>query len=85
VECGSDLRTPKERAEIEMRLRETEQRQHEDMLARMRPKERWAWAGGDESRLHLVARISGYKAAWVRHRLQEFRAIAYAKGRQAYG
>ena len=57
VECGADLRTARERAEIEVALREAKQRELEDMLARMRPFERIAWAGADERRLHLVARV----------------------------
>jgi DNA repair protein RadD len=79
VECIADLRTAKERREIEVRLREVERRQHDDMLAQMLPRERLAWAGADERRLRRVACVSGYSPGWVFHRLREMREIAGAR------
>ena len=76
AECSLDLRTPKERAEVELRLAESRRREEEDSLARMMPCERIAWAGYDEHRLRLVARLSGYRPGWIWHRLQEARQRA---------
>jgi superfamily II DNA or RNA helicase len=72
--CGADLRTPKERVEIETRLREAKRRELEAALARMRPRERVAWAGADERRLHLVARMNGYRPGWIYFRRKELSA-----------
>ena len=72
-ECGADLRTVKERREIEVKLEEAKQREEEEMIVGMRPRERWSWAGADERRLRTVARVSGYKPGWVHYRLQELR------------
>ena len=71
IECGTDLRTPKERVEIEMRLRQAEQRELEEKLRRMNRRQRIDWAGADEQRLHLVARLNGYARGWVWHRTRE--------------
>jgi superfamily II DNA or RNA helicase len=68
--CGTDLRTPHERTEIEMRLREAQRREQEDAVTRMLPHERWAWAGADEGRLRIVARISHYSRGWVFYQRQ---------------
>jgi superfamily II DNA or RNA helicase len=69
--CGADLRTPRERAEIEMRLEETKRREAEDAIARMSKYERLAWAGADRDRLRLVARVARYKDGWVYFKLKE--------------
>jgi DNA repair protein RadD len=82
AECGSDLRTPKERQEIELRLRVAKQRELEDMVARMRPFERRLWAGADERRLRLVARVSGYRPGWIFYAKQEAER-RIAEGRRA--
>jgi superfamily II DNA or RNA helicase len=74
LECRADLRTRKERAEVEMRLAEARRREQEDMLVLMRPRERILWAGADEGRLRHVARLNGFKARWVYFRLRELRA-----------
>jgi len=50
-----------------MKLREA----LEDMLGRMWPRERIAWAGADERRLRLVARLNRFKPGWVYWRLKE--------------
>jgi superfamily II DNA or RNA helicase len=72
-ECDADLRSPKERAEIEMRLQETARREQEDMIACMPRREQWRWADANEDRLRIVARLNGYKSGWVFYRLQELR------------
>ena len=71
VECGADLRTPKERAEIAIRLRRAEEFEVEGRLRGMSYWARIRWAGADEERLRLVARVSGYKLGWVWHQLRE--------------
>jgi len=71
TECGGDLRTPKERVEIEMRLRRAEQHELEEKLRRMNRRQRIDWAGADPQRLHLVARLNGYGRGWVWHRTRE--------------
>ncbi len=79
VECGGDLKTPRERREVEVALQEAKRRELEDALARMSKFERLAWAGADEDRLRLVARVSGYRPGWIyfrRRELAELRLIA---------
>ena len=76
AECGADLRTPKERVEIEMRLAESRRREEEDTVFLMAPRERLAWAGSDELRLRLVARVSGYRPGWAFYKLREARERA---------
>jgi superfamily II DNA or RNA helicase len=71
--CGADLRTPRERALIEMQLEQARLREEEDAVALMSRRERWEWAGADERRLRIVAGLSGYSPGWVWHRLQELR------------
>jgi DNA repair protein RadD len=73
--CGADLKTPRQRREIELRLEQARRRETEDMLARMTKRERWTWAGADEQRLREVARVSGYRPGWVHFRIQELRAV----------
>jgi DNA repair protein RadD len=70
-ECGSDLRTPGERREVEMRLRETRRAEAREKLLQRSMKDRLRWAGKDERRLHFVAEISGYKPGWVYYKLRE--------------
>jgi DNA repair protein RadD len=70
AECGADIRNAKERAEVEIALREAQRVDQEQAIARMRPRDRWTWAGADAQRLRLVARVSGYKPGWVYMRLQ---------------
>jgi DNA repair protein RadD len=69
--CGADLSTAGERAEIEIKLREAQRLEQEDAVRRMWPRDRWQWAGADESQLRIVARVSGYKPGWVFRRMQE--------------
>jgi DNA repair protein RadD len=69
--CGADLRTPRERREIEMALRLAQQREDEDLVRSLMYRDRLAWAGSDERRLRLVERTCGYKSGWTRHRLRE--------------
>jgi hypothetical protein len=73
VACGADLRTLKERREVEIRLEQARRRAEEDTVALMRPRERLLWAGRDEQRLRMVARVSGYRQGWVHYRLLELR------------
>jgi DNA repair protein RadD len=70
AECGADIRTAKERAEVEIALREAQRTEQEKTIARMFPRDRWTWAGSNVERLRLVARVSGYKPGWVYMRLQ---------------
>jgi DNA repair protein RadD len=72
--CGADLSTPEERAEIALALREAKRVVEEEALRLMKPMDRWRWAGANEQRLRLVARVSGYKPGWVFRRLQELAA-----------
>ena len=74
MNCDRDLRTPKERREIEVALEQAKRRETEDAVSLMRPRERWSWAGAEESHLRLVARLSGYQPGWVFHRMRELRA-----------
>ena len=69
-ECGVDLRTPKERVEVEIALQEA-RRDLEDSLVRMPFREQKQWAGADEGRLGTVARVNGYRPGWVYFRLKE--------------
>ncbi len=52
-----------------MRLRQTEQRELEENLPRMNRRQRIDWAGADEQRLHLVARLNGYARGRVYYHL----------------
>jgi DNA repair protein RadD len=70
TECGADIRTREERAEIEIRLRESELNREANAVFRMRPRDRWNWAGSNVERLRLVASVSGYKPGWVYMRIQ---------------
>jgi DNA repair protein RadD len=70
AECGADIRTAKERAEVEIALCEAQRTEQEKTIARMFPRDRWTWAGSNVERLRLVARVSGYKPGWVYMRLQ---------------
>jgi DNA repair protein RadD len=71
AEDGADLKTPRERREIEMALQEAARRELEDQVAQMRFREQLDWAGADEQRLRLVARIRGYKSGWIYWRRKE--------------
>jgi DNA repair protein RadD len=80
--CGADLRTPKERHEIERTLRLAQQREGEDLVRSLMYRDRLAWAGGDKQRLQLVERVCGYKSGWAWHRLRE---LAEKRGERAHG
>ena len=80
AECAADLKTPRERREIEMALQEAARRKLEDQVAQMRFREQMDWAGADEKRLRLVARLRGYKSGWIYWRRKEL-AEAIAGGR----
>jgi hypothetical protein len=69
--CGADLRTRRERAEIEMRLRRAEELEVEDRLRGMSYWARIQWADRNEARLHLIARVCGYRRGWVWHQRRE--------------
>jgi DNA repair protein RadD len=73
--CGADLRTQKERRELEVALRLAQQRETEEMIRAMLYRERLIWAGADEHRLHLVERICGYRRGWSWHRLRELAGL----------
>lgn len=70
---GADLRTPRERVEIEMRLEQARRLEEEAALRRMTYREQLAWAGADERRLHFIRRLRGYKPGWVFFQLKEAR------------
>jgi superfamily II DNA or RNA helicase len=78
VECGGDLRTARERAEIAMKLQEERRREAAEKLRRFPRWKQIAWAGADERRLGLVAEINGWKAGWVYHQRQ--RALEQVRG-----
>ena len=73
--CGADLLTPRERAEIAMRLREREARERavsNHVTIRDWPySRRVAWAGRDVERLRMVATACGYQEGWIFHALRE--------------
>jgi superfamily II DNA or RNA helicase len=71
VECGADLITPKERAEIAMRLREAETAALRQEIRGMSYPARLRWADGDAQRLETVAHACGYRRGWIFHRLAE--------------
>jgi DNA repair protein RadD len=71
VECGADLRTPKERAEIQMRLRAEQDAELAEQIRRMSYRQRVECAGVNQLRLNFVAACCGYKPGWIYHRLQE--------------
>ena len=75
-ECGADLLTTRERAEITMRLRADESARLGDQIRAMSYAQRVRWAGDDEDRLRLVAMACGYKKGWVFHRLEELQGAA---------
>ena len=78
VECGGDLRTPRERAEIEMRLAADRRREAAEKLQRLPRWKQVAWAGADERRLQLVAEINGFAHGWVFHQRQ--RSLEQCRG-----
>ena len=57
-----------------MHLAEAKRRELEDSVSLMCRRERWDWAGADEDRLRIVARVSGYAPGWVHYRLLEARS-----------
>ena len=73
-ECGADLLTRKERAEIAVRLREADEAFVAERLRNMSYPERLRWAEGDEEKLRKVAAACSYKRGWIFHRLQELSA-----------
>jgi superfamily II DNA or RNA helicase len=76
IECGNDLTTPKERAEIAMRLREAESAALAREIRAMPYRARLRWADGDEERLRTVARACNYQRGWIYHCLAEHREKA---------
>jgi superfamily II DNA or RNA helicase len=74
VECGADLRTPRERAEVEIALRQARQREDEDLVRSLTYRDRLSWAGSDKWRLQLIERVCGYKSGWAWHRAREVAA-----------
>ena len=73
-ECAADLRTPRERREIELQLAEARRREEEDFVASLPRHAAIAWAGADPERLRLVARLQGFKPGWAFY--QRERALA---------
>ena len=80
--CGGDLRTVRERREIEIALEQAKRREEEDLVRSLSYRQRLEWAGGDERSLRLVERICGYKSGWAWHRLRE---LAEQRGVRANG
>ena len=74
ISCDADLRTPKERREVEIALRQAREREDADLVQSLCYRDRLLWAGNDEQRLRLVARLSGYQPGWVFHRMREIAA-----------
>jgi superfamily II DNA or RNA helicase len=72
--CGADLRTPKERREIEIALRQAREREDADLVRSLPYADRLLWAGGDQHRLGFVERICGYRSGWAWHRARELAA-----------
>jgi DNA repair protein RadD len=70
-ECGADLKTPKERREIEVALEQANRRADEDLVRSLSYRDRLSWAGSDERALRLIERVCGYKIGWAWHRLRE--------------
>jgi DNA repair protein RadD len=69
--CGADLRTPRERREIEIALRQAREREDADLVQSLGYRDRLLWAGDDERRLRLVERVCGYKSGWAWHRMRD--------------
>ena len=69
--CGNDLTTPKERAEIAMRLREAETAALAREIRAMPYRMRLRWADGDAQRLEAIADACGYRRGWIYYRLAE--------------
>jgi superfamily II DNA or RNA helicase len=70
AECGADLRTPRERHEVEIRLAEARRR---EAIQKLNARPYWwrlKWAGSDERRLRLLAEMHGYASGWVWHQRQ---------------
>jgi superfamily II DNA or RNA helicase len=74
IECRADLRTPKERREIEMRLQQARRAEAREKLLKYPVRDRIRWAGADARRLRFVAEISGFKPGWVYYRLRDLAA-----------
>jgi DNA repair protein RadD len=83
MNCDGDLRTPKERREIEVALEQARRREEEDEVALWPRYAQLDWAGGDERRLRTIARINGYKDGWVYYRLRDL--AAQQRGERAHG
>jgi DNA repair protein RadD len=83
TQCGADLRTPKERREIEIALRQAQEREDHDLVQSLGYRDRLLWAGDDERRLHFVERVCGYKSGWAWHRARE--SAAQQRGERAHG
>jgi DNA repair protein RadD len=71
MNCDADLRTPKERREIEIALRQAREREDADLVQSLCYRDRLRWAGSDEQRLRLVERACGYKSGWAWHRMRD--------------
>jgi DNA repair protein RadD len=73
-ECGANLLTPLERAEVAIRLRAEAAARQADEIRGMTYAQRVAWAGASELRLRIIANSCGYKRGWIFRRLQELGA-----------
>jgi DNA repair protein RadD len=80
--CGGNLKTPKERHELQVALEQAKRREEEDQIAMLPRYAQLDWAGGDERRLRTLARINGYKDGWVYYRLRD---LAAQRGERANG
>ena len=81
--CGEPLTpTPTERADEES-LVEVRRQEHVRLCGEIRAMSYAAamrWAGADEERLRLVARVRGYRNQWIGHRLREMSSSLSSSG-----
>jgi DNA repair protein RadD len=77
--CGADLLTVRERREIEVALEQARRREEHALVASLPSYAQMQWAGADEQRLRLVARLRGYKDGWVFYRMRDLAAGARAR------
>ena len=70
-ECGANLLTRQEQAEIAMQLELARQAEEFKAVRSMSYADKLRWAAGDEAKLRMIQRACGYQRGWVFHRLTE--------------